>query len=109
MDFAWFICLLQCGAGASSTDQVEIIHYSVPKGKKVVRLQKIFTKPESVNYKESRLFLLYLMWRRYLLNILNETFADKIEHFRMDAENVLTHTVDSLETWSELDELYEYF
>jgi len=109
MDFARFICLLQCGAGASSTDQVEIIHYSVPKGKKVIRLQKIFTKPESVNYKESRMFLLYLMRRRYFLNILNETVADKIEHFRMDAENVLTHTVDSLETWSELDELYEYF
>jgi len=109
MDFMRFICLLQCGAGASSTDQVEIIHYGVPKGKKVIRLQKIFTKPESVNYKESRLFLLYLMRRRYFLNILNETIANKIERFRMDAENILTHTVDSLETWSELDELYEYF
>ena len=92
------ITMMQCCA-ASLESKFKITYYGMKKGKKDVTLSKIIRRPANNDGKETKLFLIHLMRRRYFMNLFDRETVDQIDGYRLALEEGVSYSLDNMENW----------
>ena len=98
-----FIALMQCCAD-STESSLTIQHYGMPRGKKEVTLQTIMNRPYDNRFKEVRLFLIYLVQRRNLLNETTVDVVDLIEKYVRYQRKSVYDSIQDIKCWKDISD-----
>ena len=97
----FFLVLMQCCV-VSLESELTIKHFGMSRGIKLVKLKTMIKRPVENTCKESRLFLMYMMRRRYFMNIFDVDTADVIDRYRLTCEANLMVAIEYTGDWKGL-------
>ncbi len=96
-----FIALMQCCA-ESAESTLTIQHYGLKRGKREVKLSTIMNQPKNNACKEVRLFLVYLVQRRNLLNETSLETVNMIDQYILKQRQYICEEIDKIKCWRDI-------
>ena len=95
------IAMMQCCA-TSIGSKIKITRYGMVRGEKTAKLSTIIRRPANNDGKETRLFLVHLMRRRYFMNLLARETVDQIDKYRLTCEESISNCLSVTGDWGEI-------
>lgn len=95
------IAMMQCCA-TSIGSKIKITRYGMVRGKKIAKLSTIILRPANNDGKETRLFLIHLMRRRYFMNLFDRETVDQVDKYRLTCEESISNCLSVTGDWGEI-------